>query len=85
MNEFLENDLKRIEIAFENYHNSEDGDGNLVEELNFDIYLILNNGEKFNFPLSQLYWVNYQRQVILLRANGSFHEIAFSNIKRIVY
>lgn len=84
MEEILRKDLEQIEIDYNNYHNSDDGEGYHLEELNREVYLLLKNGEKYFFPISQLIFIDYNRQKIFFHCKKAKSPVAFTEIKRIV-
>lgn len=84
MDELLRKDLEKLEISYNNYHNCKNGEGYHLEELNYDVYLLLKNGEKYTFPISQLVLIDFDSQELFFYCKNKKGPIPFREIKRIV-
>lgn len=77
--------LKIIDKAFKNYYHSDDGEGYHKEELNYEVFILLKNGKKYNFLFTDLIIIDFARQRILFRYANNSYDIHFSAIKNAHY
>lgn len=83
MDELLIRDLQKIEAAYKDYYNSDDGEGWHLKEYDCDVYLVLKNGNSYNFPISDFFRIDYKQQKIFFYCENLQTPLSFSEIRRI--